>query len=1045
MIKSFTVKLAVVLISAVLLFQLPLLAEQGEQEMTRQQAAIEKLRAEVNERGKTEILVSTTKRGDVAVLAGQLSQPAVVKTARSAALDFVVENRDVFNIQDVNRELALVREETDAFGLAHVNFRQLHNGVPVWKRSLTVHFDRDRQIHAITSDFVSGLTINTTAGITAQAAIRQAKTANRVRNALLENAELVVYHDDFSDNSYLAYAVDIANFQVDKTVIIDARSGAIITEFSNRHSAPVNGIGTDAFGNTVNPLHLYEGTDFPIPNNATWQDVMGNAAKGNFNMVDLEHTGLGNIYGLDANHTDLTVIDFIFNSTSTFSATNQTHQAGVSGAVNFEATLDYFKIKHNRNGIDNAGMPVIHIQDWFDPANPINAFWSGGLGFMAFSLGGVQGGTTFRPLSAATDVVGHELAHGVTDRTSGLVYQNHSGALNEAWSDMFGYLVEAFQQGSYNDWLLGEDVYQSPPSAFRSLSDPPQFGDPDNINHPSYIPPVGNPNNSNDFGGVHTNSGIPNKMFYLLVNGGTHYGIQVDAFDANIQTSADLVAALMYLANTGGYFTANTNFDQARDQTIAAVQALYPGDAAKLASVQNAWASVGIGSPAQNPAVYATLPYSTGFESGSLDQHWNTQSSNGFGRIQVSSANGPQAGSFHLTMDSNTNSNFVQNESWLHLDLSGETQVELSFQWKEFGDETHTQDGVFFSDNGGASFVKVQDLNGQSFTNNTWQSFTLDLDQLASANGLSLSGTFVVKFQQYDNFGITTDGHAYDEISVTGSGGSNIPPVANANGPYNGTEGVAVNFSSAGSNDPDGSITGYLWDFGDTNTSTAANPSHAYTTAGTYNVSLTVTDNLGAQHTDNTTADISAAPTGDYATLPYATGFESGAFDQFWSTASDNDGRIRLLTSNTPHTGSFHLVMDDAVSGGSFSQNDASLRLDLSGETQVNLTFWWKEFGDETHAQDGVYFSDNGGSSFVKVQDLNGQSFTNNTWQQFTLDLDALAAANALSLSSTFVVKFTQYDNYPITSDGFAIDDIDVSAPGSGGGDFSTLPYSTGF
>ncbi|RMH87867.1 MAG: PKD domain-containing protein [Calditrichaeota bacterium] len=93
-------------------------------------------------------------------------------------------------------------------------------------------------------------------------------------------------------------------------------------------------------------------------------------------------------------------------------------------------------------------------------------------------------------------------------------------------------------------------------------------------------------------------------------------------------------------------------------------------------------------------------------------------------------------------------------------------------------------------------------------------------------------------------------------------GATNTPPVANANGPYQGTVGQAVAFSSAGSNDPDGSIVSYLWDFGDGNTSTQANPTHTYATAQTYTVTLTVTDDGGAQDTDVTTATITAPPTG---------------------------------------------------------------------------------------------------------------------------------------------------------------------------------------
>ncbi len=100
--------------------------------------------------------------------------------------------------------------------------------------------------------------------------------------------------------------------------------------------------------------------------------------------------------------------------------------------------------------------------------------------------------------------------------------------------------------------------------------------------------------------------------------------------------------------------------------------------------------------------------------------------------------------------------------------------------------------------------------------------------------------------------------HADDFPAGCGiGGGGNTPPTANANGPYAGTTGVAVNFSSAGSSDPDGNIVSYAWDFGDSGTSSSANPAHTYAAAGTYTVRLTVTDNAGDSGSDTTTAVIS--------------------------------------------------------------------------------------------------------------------------------------------------------------------------------------------
>jgi len=192
-------------------------------------------------------------------------------------------------------------------------------------------------------------------------------------------------------------------------------------------------------------------------------------------------------------------------------------------------------------------------------------------------------------------------------------------------------------------------------------------------------------------------------------------------------------------------------------------------------------------------------------------------------------------------MDTSTNGTYSQNEGWLQLNLAGTGQVDLSFWWKDFSDETHTQDGVYFSDNGGASFVKVLDLNGASYTNNVWSNFTLDVDTEAAGAGLSLTSNFVVKFQQYDNYGITTDGMAFDDISVTGSAGT--PPVAAFSGtPTSGTTPLTVQFTDASTGAP----TSWSWTFGDGGASSAQNPSHTYNSAGTYTVALTASNAFGS-------------------------------------------------------------------------------------------------------------------------------------------------------------------------------------------------------
>ena len=136
-----------------------------------------------------------------------------------------------------------------------------------------------------------------------------------------------------------------------------------------------------------------------------------------------------------------------------------------------------------------------------------NAFWSGDQ--MVYGAG----------YTAADDVVAHELAHGVTQHTAGLVYWYQSGAINESMSDVLGELVDQ-ADGVGNDdpsvrWRLGEDLATAAGGAARDMADPPRFGQPDTTTSPLYDLAA----DYDDNGGVHTNSGVPNKAAYLIADG----------------------------------------------------------------------------------------------------------------------------------------------------------------------------------------------------------------------------------------------------------------------------------------------------------------------------------------------------------------------------------------------------------------------------------------------------------------------------------------------------------------------------------------------
>jgi thermolysin len=196
-------------------------------------------------------------------------------------------------------------------------------------------------------------------------------------------------------------------------------------------------------------------------------------------------------------------------------------------------------------------------------------------------------GQTWDFLSGALDIVAHELTHGVTEYTSNLVYRNESGALNESFSDMMGTSAEFFFQPPGSgllkaDYLIGEDVIR--PGGLRSMANPGAFGDPDHYSK-RFL-------GTNDNGGVHTNSGIPNQAFYLAIEGGTNRtsGSSVQGVGgANRQQ----IEKVFYRAFTE-LLPSNATFAVARAATIQSARDLYGAGSPAERAVTQAWTAVGV-------------------------------------------------------------------------------------------------------------------------------------------------------------------------------------------------------------------------------------------------------------------------------------------------------------------------------------------------------------------------------------------------------------------------------------------------------------------
>lgn len=215
-------------------------------------------------------------------------------------------------------------------------------------------------------------------------------------------------------------------------------------------------------------------------------------------------------------------------------------------------TYNYYFTQHGRDSFDGAGGALISTVHSCSGGCPLeNAFWNGTQ--MVYGEG----------YSKADDVVGHELTHAVTERTAGLFYYMQSGALNESYSDIFGEAVDLWN-GRGNDassvrWKMGEDL---PIGAIRDMMNPWTYGNPGKVSDPEWVT-----DESSDQGGVHTNSGVPNLAFALMVDGGGFNGRTITA----IGTTA--AGKIQYRALTR-YLTSGANFIDNYKALIQACQDL---------------------------------------------------------------------------------------------------------------------------------------------------------------------------------------------------------------------------------------------------------------------------------------------------------------------------------------------------------------------------------------------------------------------------------------------------------------------------------------
>ncbi|GHN01874.1 hypothetical protein WSM22_33630 [Cytophagales bacterium WSM2-2] len=258
-----------------------------------------------------------------------------------------------------------------------------------------------------------------------------------------------------------------------------------------------------------------------------------------------------------------------------------------------EVTYDYFNTVHGRNSYDKLGSKIYNFVHY--STNYANAFWNG------FAMN--YGDGSSQPF-VSLDICAHEIGHAVNQTSANLVYQDESGALNEGLSDIWASTIEHSAAPEKSFWEIGEETG----TAFRSMANPNAHNQPDTyLGNFWHVTGPG----ASDFGGVHTNSGVLNHWYYVLVNGetgtndnGVNYSVPGIGFDH--------AAKIVYRMETV-YLTASSGYAQARAAAVHAAADLYGNNSVEVQQAGDAWDAVGVYDPVGAPGslqVITTTPTS---------------------------------------------------------------------------------------------------------------------------------------------------------------------------------------------------------------------------------------------------------------------------------------------------------------------------------------------------------------------------------------------------------------------------------------------------
>jgi Zn-dependent metalloprotease len=889
-----------------------------------------------------------------------------------------------------NSKFSVVKSESDQSGFSHDKFQLYHHGVKVEYATYSLH-SKNGKLTSMSGEYYDIKNAATTPSISRETAFKKAVNhigASKYLWENPENASKIGYYKPEGELVFLPSMIDQGKKNTDQKVrlaykfdiyatspvsrgdlYIDAITGEALYynatikhlgEYSHGKNSSINATGATntkaakALFVSANAATRYSGTLSIQTALSGSSYILSDATRGNG--IQTYNMKKGTNYGTAVNFTDSdnnwTAAEF--NNANKDNAALDAHWGA-------EKTFDYLSTVHGRNSYDNLGAVIksyVHYDLAYD-----NAYWNGSV--MTYG----DGSDTYFDALTSLDVAAHEIGHAVCEKTANLAYQKESGAMNEAFSDIWGACIEYYAAPSKSTWLIGEDIERRAGRlALRSMSNPKSEGQPDTYGG-TYWKTIecGTPTQANDYCGVHTNSGVLNHWFYILTIGksGTNdIGNSYNVTGINIDKAAKIAYRLESV-----YLSANSTYANARTYGIQSATDLFGAGSPEVIATTNAFYAIGVGS------AYGVLDYCSSKGNSVADEY--------ISKVQLGTINNTTTGGNGYSDYTSVNTSLAKssvNTITITPKWTGTSYNEGYALWIDYN-----QNGDF-SDSGELVWSTVP-----SKTTPVSGTFTVPSSAASGMTRMRVS-------MKYNGVPTSCEAFSYGEVedysvNITGGAADTTSPSAPSSLAASGTTTTTTNLSWNASTD-NVAVTGYNVYQGSTLKATVTSTSYAITglTSNTaYTFSVKAKDAAGNISATSNVINVTTLNN----TQVYCTSKGNSVADEYIDYVSI--GGINNTTAGNGGYGNF----TNFVGNLPYGSNTILFSAGFSGTA---YTEYWKIWID---------YNQNGTFETSEEMVSGSSSSSANLTSTFTVPTSALAGNTRMRVSMKYNSAQTACENFP--------------------------------